>query len=431
MKRKVVKPILFIICGLLVLTTGIYGYYKLCMDPYRGTVQEFVGSVGMDKMLSGEAAKEDLEYLIEHLQDRHPAWLDGSEKKVEAVEAQYEVEVSQIGEEISVLELYRAASRITTTLHDGHTFMRWYSEDVRYINDFTQIQTYGKPLTIDDIPIEDILAAYKEMASYELEFYIENQFFESIIVREPYLRLCGIDTSDGVTMTFENNGAQEEYTYEFVPVDEIKGYEQSEGATEWVSYELDKENSVGIFSLKACNYNEEYCDKLEEFFEEVLAENIRNVVVDLRGNGGGNSLVANEFITYLDVDTYDSWGSVVRLGWYLLKNEPFAHTNEKKEQVFDGDVYVLTDISTYSSAMDFAMLISDNDMGTLVGEPSGNLPDAYGDCLYFQMPNSQLLMSVSHKKWSRIDQSKYGEPIVPDYEVPAEEALEKVYEVIQ
>uniref|UniRef100_UPI0040561671 S41 family peptidase n=1 Tax=Acetatifactor sp. TaxID=1872090 RepID=UPI0040561671 len=430
MKRKIVKPILIILCTLFVLAAGLYGYYKLFMDPYRGTVQVFADSVSMDEIVSGEEAKEDLEYLIGHIRERHPAWLDGSDDLVAAVEAQYEEEVAGIGEEISVLELYQAASRIAAKLHDGHTYVNWYSETQRYIDDFTQIQTYGNPLTIDGVSAEDILEAYKEVASYELDFYVENQFYASAIVSEARLRLCGIDTSDGVVMTFDNDGETIEYTYDFVPVDEIKGFEYNE-ETQWVSYQIDKENNVGIFTLLSCIDNEEYRSKLDEFFYEVFVEDIQNIVVDLRGNGGGNSWVANEFIKYLDVDQYDSWDNAVRLGWYLVKNDDITYTNQKKEQVFDGEVYILTDISTYSSAMDFAMLIADNDLGAIVGEPSGNLPDSYGDVLSFQLPNSQLVMGISHKRWYRIDQSKSGQPIMPDYEVPAEEALEKVYELIR
>ncbi|MBQ6806603.1 MAG: S41 family peptidase, partial [Lachnospiraceae bacterium] len=186
-----------------------------------------------------------------------------------------------------------------------------------------------------------------------------------------------------------------------------------------------------IFTLKSCIHNEEYEKVLGDFFGEVFANDIQNVVVDLRGNGGGSSQVANEFITYLNVDEYDSWDNAVRFGWYLWKNEDIKHTNQKKEQVFNGEIFVLTDVWSYSSAMDFAMLIMDNDIGTVVGEPSGNLPDSYGDILTFQMPNSKLIMTVSHKRWYRIDQTKTGEPIMPDYETSSTEALDKVYELIQ
>ncbi|MBQ7919345.1 MAG: S41 family peptidase [Lachnospiraceae bacterium] len=431
MKKKILKITGLCFGGLLILMLVLYGYYKLCMDPYRGTVQEFVSSENLDEMLSGEEAKEDLEYLMERLRERHPAWLDGSGKDA-LVEAQYEKELASIGEEISVLELYKMASRIVTVLHDGHTYVDWRSEDGGlYVDDFTVFKTYGKPLSIDGIPCEKLLAAYKEVSSYETDFYAEAIFWGRVITYEPSLRLCGVDTSDGVVMCFDDGGKEVEQSFGIVALEEANGYDPGEGENKWVYYEIDKANNVGIFTLTACRCNDEYLGVLEDFFAEVFAEGIENVVVDLRGNGGGNSWVANEFMRYLDVEEYQSWDSAVRLGWYLLKNDDVAYENQKKEQVFDGELYVLTDTWTYSAAMDFCMLIADNDLGTVVGKPSGNLPDSYGDCLFFQLPNSGLKLSVSYKKWYRIDRSKAGQLIMPDEEVSAGSALEKVYELIK
>ena len=363
---------------------AFYGYYKLCMDPYRGTVQEFANSRNLDEMMSGEDAKEDLEYLMKRLRERHPAWLDGSGKEA-LVEAQYEQELASVGKEISVLEFYRMASRIVATLHDGHTYVNWSNEEEgRFVDDFTVFRTYGKPLTIDGISSEEILVAYKQVSSYEVDYYIEAQFWGNVITHEPSLRLCGVDTSDGVVMTFDDEGKELEQRFEFVPIEKVKGYHPNEEESKWVFYEIDKENDVGIFTLTSCVCNEEYYNALDDFFEEVFAEEIDNIVVDLRGNGGGNSWVANEFMRYLDVDEYQGWDSANRYGWYLAKNEDVSYKNKKKEQVFGGELYVLTDTWTYSSAMKFAMFIADNDLGTIVGQPSGNLPDSYGDCLFFR-----------------------------------------------
>ncbi len=433
-RKKKSVWIVIVICSVVwMLLIGGVLYYKLCMDPYRGTVKNREYSKELDEMLSVEEALEDLEYMMERFRNHHPAWLEEGNAGVAAVEAQYEAEVAAIEtmqDEISVLALYQAASRIAAKMHDGHTYPYWNGEEVLYIHDFSQMNEYGAPLTIDGIPTSAVLEAYKQVTAYELDFYVENQFETQVIVNEYALRLCGVDTSDGVTMTFENGSESVEYHYDFVPIAEVKGYEYSEEEKPWVYYKIDEENNVGIFTLTTCVNNEEYRNVLENFFAEVFAGNIENVVVDLRDNGGGNSGGANEFITYLDVEEYQSWDSGVRFGWYLLENKDIVHKNKQKKQVFNGQVYVLTNIKTYSAAMDFAMLIGDNDLGIIVGEPSGNLPDSYGDILSFQMPNSKLMLCVSHKRWYRIDQSKSGQPIMPDYEVESSEALEKVYELI-
>lgn len=51
------------------------------------------------------------------------------------------------------------------------------------------------------------------------------------------------------------------------------------------------------------------------------AQGIENVCVDLRSNGGGSSLAANEFIKYLDVPSYKDIGCVLSLGCFEAEFE--------------------------------------------------------------------------------------------------------------
>lgn len=431
MKRRMGVIVCAVVAGILLLGGAAYGGYRLWIDPYRGTVQEFQETgYTADDMLSRQQAEEDLEYLMKCMRERHPAWLDDSGKD-QLAEQQYEKELSMLNEEVSFMELYRAAARIAATLHDGHTCVSWQdSTEADFIDDFDFLRSHGNPLTINGVDSEEILAAYKELCSYEREEYAEARFWGNVVVSKSALELCGVKTGDHAVMTFEQDGRKVEHSFSFVLLDQVKGYQQQEDGL-WVSYDIDEENSVGVFKLTSCICDSEYKAVLDSFFQEVFQKEISHVVVDLRGNGGGSSLVANEFLKYIDVDSYDGWDSAVRLGNYLMKNEDVVYDNKKTEQVFGGKLYVLTDIWTYSSAMDFAMLVQDNQLGMVIGEASGNLPDSYGDCLYFQLPNSGLALSVSHKRWYRIDQEKAGEPILPDVEVDSLEALQKVYELIE
>ena len=156
-----------------------------------------------------------------------------------------------------------------------------------------------------------------------------------------------------------------------------------------------------------------------------------NIAVDLRGNAGGDSSVASEFLTYLNINSYDTWDCDIREDWKLKLCRNVKYVNKKKDITFQGNVYVATDIFTYSAAMDFAMLIKDNHLGILVGKASGNMPDSYGDCICFQLPNSKLLLNVSYKKWYRVDRSKSNEPIIPDIETDSSKALDKIYELVK
>lgn len=421
-----------ILLSILMIIGLLSGYFFLFMNPRRGTVKSFEPSQKLVESFSRLQAEEDLQFLFDHLQSRHPAWVDGSENLTQAVTDQYEIEKNQLGDDQTTVELWQAAGRILSKLQDGHTWVNWRNPEQRlYINDFTQIQSYGHPLSINGLSTDEVLEKYLSQSSYELLFYAEERFFQRALVAQDLLTWSGVDTSEGVDMTFMTEDGETTFHYSFVPLEEVKGYEPSNQNEDWVSYSIDPDRDLGVFTLKTCTINDEYKAVLQAFFDDVFENNISNIVVDLRNNGGGNSRVANEFLKYIDVETYNTWDSAIRYQWYLHKNNGVVVRNQKNPETFDGDIYVMINTFTYSSAMDFAMLISDNRLGVLVGSASGNLPDSYGDILYFQLPHSKLVMGVSYKRWYRVDKSKTGLPLTPDYIVPANEALDKVYELIE
>ncbi len=422
---------ILLITGLtLVLIAGIaFLYYLLGMNPTRGTVQNFRPTQNLSETLTKKQAEQDLAYLIKHIKNRHPAWVDGSYEKTQAVMAQYHTERDALRDENTVLALWQAAGRIAARLGDGHTNVWTKTEGENLtINDLTQITEYGTPVAVNGVDIATLYEVFLTQFPYEVEGYAKSSF-ERLLVRQQYLAFCGADTSDGVTFTFDTGSGLTDYHYTFVPASQATATETPQ-SDEWVYYTIDKEQDAAVFTLTECVCNDEYLNTLDAFFNEVHENGITNVIVDLRGNGGGNSWVANEFLRYIDTDSYNSWDCDVRIGWYVAKNRNITYENNRHSRVFDGSLYVLTDLHSYSAAMDFAMLVADNDLGTLVGEASGNLPSSYGDCLYFQTPNAGLCVGVSYKKWYRVDKSKNGEPLTPDYECPPELALQKAYELI-
>ena len=110
--------------------------------------------------------------------------------------------------------------------------------------------------------------------------------------------------------------------------------------------------------------------------------------------------------------------------------------------MFDGNVFILTSHHTFSSAVDFAEYFQDNKLGTVVGEIPGNSPEHFGNLVLrkdargntvvgeFKMPNSKLGFTTTFKKFYRIDETKDGTKLIPDVQVPAKDALNKVYEMI-
>lgn len=96
---------------------------------------------------------------------------------------------------------------------------------------------------------------------------------------------------------------------------------------------------------------------------------------------------------------------------------PSATKNDRYDDLmYNGSVYVLTGRGTFSSAMWFAVVLRDNNLCRVIGQPPGNRPSAYGDVLVFQMPNSKVVFTLTYKQFTRPDSSKDGEDeLQPDY----------------
>ncbi|MDD6208902.1 MAG: S41 family peptidase, partial [Clostridiales bacterium] len=186
---------------------------------------------------------------------------------------------------------------------------------------------------------------------------------------------------------------------------------------------------LAILTLDSCTNNDEYRSCLKQLFTEVKDKHIQRVAVDLRSNGGGDSLVADEFIRYLDVDQYNTTSYKWRLGCFQVSSGNHVMENKKQEELlFHGNVYVLTSPNTFSSAMIFAQYITDNNLGTIIGEAPGNTPNGYGEVAGFKLPNSQMYMQISTKEFFRADQNNTERLVEPDIPCSSDKAMDVLYE---
>lgn len=428
---------LYIVIGVVVfLIGGLYVIYRLSFDPYRGTIKTAVDSKDLSATLTKEEASADLAYLVDKLEKRHPACIAGLPDEVQA---QYEKELIALTDDVTVLQLWQASARVLARMKDAHTAVRHRTSDYQRLPVGLEMSD-GRLLCISEgydnaeitringIPVDELYRRFLTQFSYELESYASYCF--SNYIREPkYLEFVGVDTASGINLAFSNEKGEWEQSMAFeLPVEDATSAELP-----FVAYQIDEENSLGIFTLRSCQINDLYRETLKNFFTEVKELSISHVAVDLRNNGGGNSQVINEFLRYLDVHRYAVVGRMdVRYGpvlWQfkrrITKNRPF------EDLLFTGKLFALTSTKTFSSAAMFAVTLLDNNLAKIIGEIPGNMPASYGDILAFQTPNAKLFFTISHKYFERIDGMKADLPLIPHYGVKAAGAIDKLYEIIE
>ena len=388
---------------------------------------DFEPTLPLESEISKEQAIKDLKYVFDTVSANHPALLTDGNAENEFNSSYVKLRRELMDKEsVTVNELWEKSAELVCTLDDAHTIVT--VSGTEYVNGGSKISTAyrsGTLLSIDGISADSMKEHFKKVFPYEpqVSFYADYMLGEALQYGS-WLTLLGADVSDGIDVVFSGNNE----TKHFDMTDEPPERKQ----LELCSYKIDKENSLGIFTLNRCEMSQEYTDRLSEFFGAVRDNNIGNIAVDLRSNGGGTTEVINEFLRYINISDYKLFGGTdIRIGGKLISYRDEITPNKPVDNAFDGRVYVLTSQYTFSSAMDFATVIQDNGIGKVIGEIPGNMPTAYGDKRGFQLPESKLVLSVSYKKFYRVDINKSEEPLIPDCTVNADEALEKLVEYIK
>jgi len=428
--------------GILAFITVVISILGSYCNPYWNSIQFRLNadyySKPYDYRISSGKAVEDLDYAMKYLKKLHPALYREIPEDIRQQYEKVKTRIQQSGE-IRVNDLAREIESVFSILRDGNTYLRGNYADRKIMKYYRRWISDGYEITaVNGISIEELLDRMSNYYSFEATSW-ELEWLSDDIVTEAGLDYLGFDMEDGIEYTLTSSDRRtrvetcnaddflswKEYA-EFNGIDNTKTTEKS-----FVSYEIDEEKNIAILRLDQCTYNSEYINCVRAMFQEVKDKGIGNVAVDLRYNGGGNSQVANEFFRYLDIDSY----KIGTLGWrfgfiYIRLGNGIAKNDKYEDLLFNGNLYLLTSAGTFSSAMMFAQLVKDNNLGTIIGEAPGNDPNGYGEIAYFKLPNSQLFMQISTKRFYRADRECTDDLVYPDIECKSELVMDELYKLI-
>lgn len=424
---KIILPIVF---GLVAMICSFLPYIVPYWNSY--TFKDYNGAkLNYDEVISYKVAKEDMIELKYYLKRIHPMFKDGfSEEAENAYNAS--LERLQNKDKITVNDLRREIQTVLHLMGDAHTSTYNSYPNDTYLKAIPQKYSQGYDITaINGDTVKQIFENAKPYYCYETEDGINIDLGSLATLgflgySEPFVYTW----SDGETVIEEAYTANDYVSWdEFVEI-RNEYYTPSE-PKDFVYYDIDEQKSLAVLTLTRCSYNQIYIDCVKSMFAEVKQKNIKNIAVDLRGNGGGSSFVGNEFVKYLPVDSYSDCSYEHRCGFITFYvNSGKIKNKRNKNLTFDGNIYILTDNDTFSSARDFAMLIQDNNLGKIVGEPSANSVNCYGEVAYFYLSNTGLFVQISTKKFYRIDNTNTDEYVMPDYPCNSKDCFDKLYEVI-
>lgn len=211
------------------------------------------------------------------------------------------------------------------------------------------------------------------------------------------------------------------------------------------SFYMMKEKGVAVMDFQVFRDKKRMRAFADSMFTTLRDNGIRNLIIDIRDNGGGDSKVGDELLRYISPKPFKQFSksfvritpTTIRLG--NMKNTTpciLFYDGEGKEMIdpltaedghFDGQVYLLVSHNTFSSAASFSWAFKQFGMGTVVGEETGGMNVCFGDILNYKLPASGINCSISYKRFWQYGADEHDvHGTLPDIVVPEEEALETV-----
>lgn len=435
--------------------------------------------------LTANQMKQDIDSLISYIEETHinPYYKYPKEKLYNDVNSVKKKLTADLG----ILEFYLRIEPLLAKLEDGHTDLpipeEIYNEQNPYELPYVFKLTIKKPyiickevkadfssdipnnaeiISINNIPAQKIVENIAnlntgENPDFRAEYGAKNFSF--------YLETI-YKTNGNYTIKYKVDKKINTVTIKGVRQKELLGKPkqpnlsiQNSNDNRNHSYGLDVKNNIAIIDFKSFTWNG-FKNFFDSAFLIIKEKKINNIIINVIDNGGGDSDVGDAFFQYIVDKPFRQYDKIV------VKNSPFYKNRFRKNlgskqpdqeesdflnqksgkldtfyldnnniQVnplrYSGNIYLLANSQTYSSAADFAQCFKFYKRGIIIGEETGGLIKSFGDIVTTHLPNSGLILTISSSLYYNVganDNDFIG--VVPDIASPKDLALKMALEII-
>ena len=399
---------------------------------FGGNPVDIPEPLAAETMLTAEQVIEDRDKAIEYMEEIHPYFiLVEDQSDYEDAKQKY---IQTAASKMTVRDFQAATAEYIRFFQDGHTCLAWKEEE--YV-DVKSTYRDGKTYIVEDNEIGDVyiesfggVGVESIYEAIDKMFPAENEMAQAInrynyVDGKNFLSYVGAEIIDGqITVAF-SDGTQGVYGFYNPSLVTTTTTEEDYIGNRWYM-----DGDIFVVDFNTCSDDEQLREIASELSKKV-EEGCTKIIIDMRGNGGGSSNACERLLEAMDMrapqydmviryseDAKEQRGYIRSKGMYRWNAKSDGKPNENI------DLVVLCDRYTFSSATMMCVYVRDGKLGILIGEPSSNMPNAYGDILYFVLPNSHLYGTVSHKQFIRPDETNNERMLVPEIQTTSEDAYD-------
>jgi hypothetical protein len=202
---------------------------------------------------------------------------------------------------------------------------------------------------------------------------------------------------------------------------------------------IDNENETAIVKIKSFADLDGFCSFAGNAFSEIHKNNIKSLIIDVRGNGGGRSVVVDSLMGYLTGEKYSQYKTIEtrisnelverykekypeRMDWLnrysineLVAESPAPEKPANNALRFTGDLYLLANKTSFSAAATFAGVFKELQLGEIIGEETGGTIAYYGDYWFMQTPNTALGFYIAPKRFVQYGGNDLDKGVAPNH----------------
>ena len=438
------------------------------------------------KVIGAKELRDDIDTLAKYIEETHPNAFykytkDQFLKEAEGIK-------SIINRPLSIFDFYLLTAPLVAKLQDGHTTIKFPQEE--YFKENPTLFPYNVKLSSEE-PFITIVRPFRTMPDdipANAEVLAINDFDAKKIVKDIiklnsgesdnfradmgsnffyfYLNTLYGGLNNYFTVKYKTDEKTERKKINGIKYDSlVKRQSQDTSKAAKISHDdyamkLMPEIKTAIIDFESFNDLPKFEIFIKSAFEQIKANKIENLIIDIRKNEGGNSAIGDEFFQYISPVPFSQYEKA-KIKYSTLQKETYKMRYEKTkdrswrdtrkkpnglvEEItsspiklcrnplrFNGNVYLLTGISTFSSAGSFAQCFQHYKMGKIIGEETGGWIIHYGDVINATLPNSKLGMIISHKIWYEIGAKENDfHGTIPDIKMASEKALDYTLELIK
>lgn len=440
----------------------------------------------INKKYSPKQLKEDLDFLIQTYEQVHPNLYLFTSKKI--IDSTIAFIRNKLNSPITSFEFYKLVMPNISKLVDGHTlinlpyqFRKKYLDEgggivpfevriddqrlfVRnnYSSDST-LASNSEIISINSVHAKEILNELRKYKSGEFKEFVNN--YVQIMFKPLIWAHYGF--GEHFNVEYISSMDNQHYTKMFLGVKRItydsllqrnKNFKQK--YQKW-TFNILNDEKIAIIDLNTFSNSddlENFNKFLDSTFTIIHNEDLQNLIIDVRGNGGGESLLGEALIDYLALEPWVMFSKAdfriseqIKsdmipwvLRWIPIKTFTnlfsFMYTSMGIENIefdsvktdllhvymkpsklednplrYNGNIYVLIDNSSFSMSVMFAAFMKDYGLATLIGEETGQSANPYGGNYVFDLPNTQLRASVPSARSYRPSGLDTKRGVIPDF----------------